>query len=76
MLSTMRATCTTTNTSLSSKMATKRSTAAILRTGRFFGRSVLDRGCGDGFYTFRLWDHGKPRSMVDVDALEHIIHSS
>src|SRR5215212_1089844 len=63
----------TTNTSLSSKMATNRSTATILRAGRFFGRSVLDMGCGDGFYTFRFWDHGKPRSMVGVDAAEKAI---
>jgi hypothetical protein len=30
-------------------------------------------GCGDGFYTFRFWDHGKPRSMVGVDAAEKAI---
>src|SRR6478735_941762 len=63
----------TTNTSLSSKMATARSTATILGMGRFAGRSVLDMGCGDGFYTFRFWDYGKPRAMVGVDAAEKAV---
>src|SRR2546421_1477127 len=63
----------TTNASLSSKMATRRSTTIILATGRFMGRSVLDLGCGDGFFTFRFWDHGKPRSMVGVDAAEKAV---
>ena len=63
----------TTNTSLSSKMATARSTATILGMGRFSGRSVLDMGCGDGFYTFHFWDHGKPRSMIGIDAADKAI---
>lgn len=63
----------TTNISLSSRMATDRTTALLLRTGRFKGRRVLDMGCGDGFYTFRFWDKGKPSAMVAVDAAEKAI---
>jgi SAM-dependent methyltransferase len=53
---------------LSSQLATQRTTDIILETGRFAGRSVLDMACGDGFYTMRFWDNGKPRAMVGVDA--------
>ena len=28
---------------------------------------MLDVGCGDGFYTFRLWDMGRPRKIIGVD---------
>ena len=63
----------TTNTSLSSKMATGRSTATILGMRRFAGHSVLDMGCGDGFYTFRFWDYGKPSALTGVDAADKAI---
>jgi len=53
---------------LSSQMATRRTTDIILETGCFAGRSVLDVACGDGFYTVRFWDSGKPRAMMGVDA--------
>jgi SAM-dependent methyltransferase len=53
---------------LSSRLATQRSTDAILAQDRFRGRRVLDLGCGDGFYTFRFWDAAEPREMVAVDA--------
>jgi SAM-dependent methyltransferase len=63
----------TTNLGLSSRMATDRTTALLLRTGRFRGKRVLDMGCGDGFYTFRFWDKGKPSAMVAVDAAEKAV---
>lgn len=63
----------TTNTRLSSRLATQRSTDVILQTSVFAGRSVLDMGCGDGFYTLRFWDRGAPRSMVGVDGAEQAI---
>jgi SAM-dependent methyltransferase len=53
---------------LSSTMATERSTRAIVECGQFQGRSVLDVGCGDGFYTIRFWESGKPREMIGLDA--------
>lgn len=59
--------------SLSSVLATSRSTETILDVGRFAGRSVLDIGCGDGYYTLRFWDYGKPRSMIGLDAASSAI---
>ena len=58
----------TSNDQLSSRLATQRSTDAVLQTDSFVGRSVLDLGCGDGFYTVRYWDQGKPRRFTAVDA--------
>ena len=49
-------------------MATQRSMDAITETAEFTGRSVLDLGCGDGFYTARIWDIGRPRGLVALDA--------
>ncbi len=53
---------------LSCKLATGRSLDVILSTGEFSGRSIIDLGCGDGFYTVRYWDRAKPRAVVAVDA--------
>ena len=58
----------TTNARLSSQLATQRSKDIILQTGCFAGRSVLDMGCGDGFYTIHFWDRGRPRAMIGIDA--------
>jgi ubiquinone/menaquinone biosynthesis C-methylase UbiE len=52
---------------LSCRLATQRTTGVILGTERFAGRSVIDLGCGDGFYTIQLWDKGRPRSMIGID---------
>src|SRR6516225_10840605 len=57
----------TATTRLSSRLATGRSEDVILEAGRFAGRSGLDMGCGDGYYTVRFWDRGKPRALVGVD---------
>lgn len=57
----------TTNTQLSSQLATQRSTEVIADIGAFTGRSVLDVGCGDGFYTCRLYDLVQPKKMTGVD---------
>ena len=53
---------------LSSNLATGRSEDVILEMAGFEGKSVLDAGCGDGHYTNRFWDRGKPASMVGIDA--------
>ena len=63
----------TTNISLSSQLATQRTTDIILGLDRFAGRSVIDVGCGDGFYTLRFWDQGRPQSVVGVDSAERAI---
>jgi SAM-dependent methyltransferase len=53
---------------LSCKLATGRSLDVILSTGEFAGRSIIDLGCGDGFYTMRYWDQARPRAVTAVDA--------
>ena len=58
----------TTGATLSSRLATQRSIDVVLAMGRFPGRTLLDVGCGDGFYTVRVWDAGRPRALVAVDA--------
>lgn len=58
----------TTNVRLSSRLATARSMDMILQTGHFEGKSVLDMGCGDGYYTTQLWDRGRPKRLVGLDA--------
>jgi ubiquinone/menaquinone biosynthesis C-methylase UbiE len=63
----------TATSKLSSRLATQRSTAAILASGRFSGRAVLDVGCGDGFYSNRFWDAAAPKSWVGVDPAENAI---
>ena len=63
----------TTNTKLSSRLATQRSTDVILELGQFEGRSIIDMGCGDAFYTNKFWDKGRPRSMTAIDAAAEAI---
>jgi len=53
---------------LSCRLATQRSFDVILSAGQMAGRSVLDMGCGDGFYTVRFWDHGGLRALAAADA--------
>ena len=63
----------TTNIGLSSQMATRRSLDTIIRVGRFSGRTVLDVGCGDGFYTFQYWDLCRPKRLAGLDGAEKAI---
>ena len=53
---------------LSCRFATQRSLEAILEAGQFAGRTIVDMGCGDGHYTIRLWDRGRPRALTGIDA--------
>ena len=53
---------------LSSRLATERSTDEVLRFGNFRDCSLLDIGCGDGYYTIRYWDRGRPRRITAIDA--------
>lgn len=66
----------TTNTRLSSRMATDRSTDVILKTEAFRGRNVLDMGCGDGFYTLRFFERGEPRTLVGADAADQAVKTA
>lgn len=52
---------------LSSRLATERSLEALLATGQFAGRSVLDIGCGDGYFSVLYWDKAQPRKLTGVD---------
>jgi ubiquinone/menaquinone biosynthesis C-methylase UbiE len=63
----------TNGSQLSSRMATQRTLKAILTAGDFAGRSVLDMGCGDGFFTQQIWDLSSPGKLVGVDAAEQAI---
>lgn len=63
----------TTRNQLSSRLATRRTMKAILAADCFTGRSVLDMGCGDGFYSIQIWDSGSPRKLIGVDAAEQAI---
>ncbi len=53
---------------LSCRLATGRTTDIILEIGEMQGRSVLDVACGDGFYTIKFWDRGRPKQLVAADA--------
>lgn len=63
----------TTRNQLSSRLATQRTTKAVLATDCFKGRSVLDMGCGDGFFSLQLWDSGSPHTLIGIDAAEQAI---
>ena len=58
----------TSTTRLSCRLATGRSLEVILAAGQLAGHSVMDMGCGDGYYTILLWDQGRPRALTGVDA--------
>lgn len=58
---------------LSAQLATQRTTDIILQSINFTGCSVLDLGCGDGFYTIRFFDHGNPRMITGVDAARNAL---
>ena len=58
---------------LSSRLATARTTELLIACDRFRGRSVLDVGCGDGYYSVTFWDRTQPRSWVGIDAAEEAI---
>jgi len=53
---------------LSCRLATGRSLDVILSANQFSGRSIIDLGCGDGFYTIRYWDRARPRTVTAIDA--------
>lgn len=59
---------------LSSRLATNRTIDIIMETDRFKDRNILDMGCGDGYYTVRFWDQGKPQRLVGVDAAQQAIN--
>ena len=63
----------TTNTTLSSQLATQRTKDIILETKLFNQKSVLDIGCGDGFYSIYFWDQAQPKRLVGLDVASSAI---
>lgn len=57
----------TTNSSLSSRIASRRHSDAILAAANFQGKRVIDVGCGDGSLTVELYDSGSPASIYAFD---------
>lgn len=57
----------TTDPSLSSRLANRRLTDAVLAVASFRGRRVIDVGCGDGTYTLELVSRGGAREAQGVD---------
>jgi ubiquinone/menaquinone biosynthesis C-methylase UbiE len=66
----------TTNASLSSLLANRRLTDLALSSARFRGQKILDIGCGDGSYTFDLYDEGRPAAMHAIDPAEKAIQTA
>jgi ubiquinone/menaquinone biosynthesis C-methylase UbiE len=63
----------TSNARLSSALANRRLTDAVLASADFRGKRVLDVGCGDGTYTMDLFDRGGPATIRGVDRAERAI---
>jgi SAM-dependent methyltransferase len=63
----------TTNARLSSKLANRRLTEAVLASVDFRGKRVLDVGCGDGTYTVELLKEGNPASVYGFDPAQEAI---
>ena len=63
----------TTNSSLSSRIASRRHSDAILAAADFRGKRVIDVGCGDGTLTVELYDSGSPASIHALDPAPNAI---
>lgn len=63
----------TTNARLSSRLANRRCTEAILAMANFRDKRVIDVGCGDGTYTVELLHVGSPASVHGVDPLQEAV---
>ena len=63
----------TSNGRLSSLLANGRKCVATQKIASWRGRRVLDIGCGDGAYSFELWNQGKPSRLVALDPASEAI---
>lgn len=63
----------TTNAGLSSRLANRRLTEAVLSVGDFTDSRVIDVGCGDGTYTHELADLGIVRDVHGIDPAEEAV---
>jgi SAM-dependent methyltransferase len=63
----------TTNAPLSSRLANRRCTEAVLAMADFRAKRVIDVGCGDGTYTVELLELAQPASLHGVDVVEQAV---
>jgi SAM-dependent methyltransferase len=63
----------TTNSSMSSRIASRRHSDAILAAVDFRGKRVIDVGCGDGALTVELCDSSRPASIYAFDPAANAI---
>jgi ubiquinone/menaquinone biosynthesis C-methylase UbiE len=56
-----------TNGKLSSEMATRNLADLVLDSVSMEGRSVVDVGCGDGYFTELFFREGRPASITGID---------
>ena len=63
----------TNDTTLGSRYALQRTTEAILGITDFTDKTILEMGCGDGFFSFHFWDQGHPKALIGVDLAENAI---
>ncbi|MDQ1377394.1 MAG: hypothetical protein QOE15_1567 [Acidimicrobiaceae bacterium] len=63
----------TTNAPLSSQLANRRCTDAVLAMADFRGKRVIDVGCGDGTYTIELLALAAPASVHGTDVFPQAI---
>ncbi len=62
--------------SLSSCLANRRLTEAVLDNLDLAGKKVLDIGCGDGTYTLELFDRGRPASLTGIDPADEAVRAA
>lgn len=53
--------------------ATNRQSDAVLSAFDYAGKKVIDIGCGDGKYTFELWQKGHPAELIGIDPAEEAV---
>jgi SAM-dependent methyltransferase len=57
----------TTNGALSGRIANKRQSDAIFEIVDLHRKRVIDIGCGDGTYTFEIYDRAQPSVLCGID---------
>jgi SAM-dependent methyltransferase len=63
----------TTNAPLSSQLANRRCTDAVIAMADFRGKRVIDVGCGDGTYTVELLALTEPATLHGIDVVDQAV---
>ncbi|MBF0518986.1 MAG: class I SAM-dependent methyltransferase [Nitrospirae bacterium] len=66
----------TTNALLSSYLANKRLTDAVLELVDFKNKTVLDIGCGDGTFTRDIYNRGRVSKIIGIDPAHEAIDTA